>query len=129
MFEITVNRRFSAAHRLEGYEGDCAALHGHTWNVEVVVAGDSLDCCGMLVDFKRLKEVVDRIIRQLDHTYLNDLECFSGEGGINNPTAENLARHVYYRVKEDLSLIGPGVLPRAVRIWESPDSSALYRED
>lgn len=129
MFEITVKRRFSAAHRLEGHAGQCASLHGHTWTVEVTVAGRRLDGCGMLVDFKILKDMVDGIIRQLDHTYLNDLECFCGGAGEKNPTAENIAMYIYHRVREDLSGFAPGVYPRGVRIWESPDASAFYRED
>lgn len=129
MFEITVKRRFSAAHRLEGYSGQCAALHGHTWTVEVTVAGDRIDGCGMLMDFKTLKEMVDVIIRQFDHTYLNELECFSSPGGRTNPTAENLAFFIYCKVKEELPRIAPGVFLQGVRIWESPDASAFYRED
>lgn len=128
MFEITVKRRFSAAHRLEGYDGQCAALHGHTWTVEVAVSGGRLDGCGMLVDFKILKEMVDGIIRQLDHTYLNELECFGGTGGRTNPTAENLAVFIYDKVKMELNKAAPGVMPLGVRIWESPDASAFYRE-
>ncbi len=126
MFEITVKRRFSAAHRLEGYIGQCSALHGHTWTVEVTVGGRRLDGCGMLLDFKALKEMVDGIIRQLDHTYLNELECF-GPGGENNPTAENLAFLIFSRIGEELSRMAPGVAPLGVRVWESPEASAFYR--
>ncbi|MFZ5632224.1 MAG: 6-carboxytetrahydropterin synthase QueD [Bacillota bacterium] len=129
MFELTVKRRFAAAHKLEGYGGKCASLHGHTWTVEVRVKGERLDECGMLVDFIILKDIIDGIIRQLDHTYLNELECFNGAGGKINPTAENLAAYIYRRVGEELAKIAPGVLPCGVRIWESPDASALYLED
>lgn len=128
MFELTVKRRFAAAHRLEGYEGQCSALHGHTWTVEVVVTGRRLDSCGMLVDFKTLKEVIDGVIRQFDHSYLNELEYFNRGQGKMNPTAENLAAYIYREVKEALAKINPDVSPGSVRIWESPDASALYRE-
>ena len=30
---------FDAAHSLPGYQGKCAHLHGHTYQVEVVVEG------------------------------------------------------------------------------------------
>lgn len=129
MFEITVNRRFAAAHRIEGHRGRCAGLHGHTWTVEVTVGGRQLDHCGMLVDFKTIKDVVDGIIRHLDHAYLNELEYFGGVAGKKNPTAENLAEYIYFRVKEELSGIASEASPFSVRIWESPDASALYRED
>lgn len=129
LYELTVKRRFAAAHKLDGYNGKCANLHGHTWTVEVLVKGDKLDRCGMLVDFGTLKEMVDGIIGHLDHSYLNDLECFAGNNMGLNPTAENLAAYIYRRVREELSGIAPGVRPGGVRVWESPDAFACYRED
>lgn len=128
MFELTIKRRFAAAHRLEGYTGRCSSLHGHTWTVEVAVAGRRLDSLGMLLDFKILKEVVDGIICQFDHAYLNELECFSGPGGKKNPTAENVAEHIFRAVKEALLKDYPDISPVAVRVWESSEASALYRE-
>ena len=55
MFEIHVSAEFEAAHRVAGYPGKCDRLHGHSWTVEAVVAGDKLDELGMLVDFKLVK--------------------------------------------------------------------------
>ncbi|MFZ5651566.1 MAG: 6-carboxytetrahydropterin synthase QueD [Bacillota bacterium] len=127
MFELSIKRRFAAAHRLEGYRGQCAALHGHTWTVEVVVEGERTDSCGMLIDFKVLKEMVDGIIIELDHTCLNDVEYFAGAGAAINPTAENLAVYVFSMIKEKLKEISPDITVRGVRIWESPDASAYYR--
>ena len=129
MFELSVKRRFAAAHRLEGYQGQCSALHGHTWIVEVMVAGSGLDSCGMLVDFRIIKETVDGIVTDLDHSYLNDIVFFSGGDPKNNPTAENIAFYIYGKVKEQIIKISPGLMVRGVRVWESPDASALYRED
>ena len=129
MFELTVTRRFAAAHRLDGYNGQCANLHGHTWVVELKVKGKQLDPCGMLLDFKILKKIVDELINDFDHNCLNDLECFNGPQGKINPTAENLAQYIYRKVKEALSEICPGVTPHSVTVWESPDASARYRED
>ncbi|MHB8157039.1 MAG: 6-carboxytetrahydropterin synthase QueD [Desulfocucumaceae bacterium] len=127
LFELTIKRRFSAAHKLVGHSGQCAALHGHTWAVEVGVSGEQLDACGMLIDFKVLKELVDGIIVELDHKYLNEIEYFSEGSGVN-PTAENIACYVYGKVKAGLGKISPQLAVLGVRIWESPDASALYRE-
>lgn len=127
MFELSIKRRFAAAHRLEGYSGQCAALHGHTWTVEAVVEGESTDSCGMLIDFKILKEMVDGIIIELDHTCLNDVRHFAGAGAAINPTAENLAVYIFNMIKEQLKEISPEIRVRGVRVWESPDASAYYR--
>ena len=81
MFEISVRDEFSSAHNLRGYKGKCEALNGHNWQVEVVVLSSKLDDIGMAIDFKKLKEIVNSVIKELDHTYLNELPYFSAVGG------------------------------------------------
>lgn len=127
MYEIFVRTRFAAAHSLNDYEGPCARLHGHTWQVEVAVKGRELDRRGMLVDFKEIKAGVKKIIEELDHQNLNDLKPFRGGEG-NNPTAENLARYIHLRLK-DVIKPWPGLQLALVRVWESPDTCAAYREE
>lgn len=120
MFEVTIKDHIASAHRLAGYEGPCKDLHGHTWHVEAVVAGDHLDTVGLLADFKVLKKKLKDVLDPLDHVYLNDLPAFKGV----NPTTENLARHVY-------STLAPAVRPlklKHVRVWESETASVIYYE-
>lgn len=124
MFRLSVKSRFAAAHRLVNYQGHCSRLHGHTWEVEVSVEGTGLDQCGMLVDFHILKEALNKVIEDLDHSYLNQLPPFNQEN--LNPTAENLARYFFERLKTALP---PGTSLAEVRVWESPDASASYREE
>lgn len=124
MFRLSVKSRFAAAHHLVNYRGNCSRLHGHTWEVEVSVEGASLDHCGMLVDFNALKQAVNNVLKDLDHAYLNQLPPFNREDF--NPTAENLARYVFERLKPALP---PGTSLAEVRVWESPDASASYREE
>ena len=55
---------FDAAHRLVGYKGKCANLHGHIWHVDIEIEGPAtnLDKTGMLWDFtnaKKLKDLFD----------------------------------------------------------------------
>jgi len=125
MYELTVRRHFDAAHHLWGYPGRCVRLHGHTWLVEVLVAGERLDEYGMLMDFHELQELVEEAVKDLDHRYLNDLDPFNKPGRETNPTAENIARYVYARLKAKLK---PGVRLVKVKVWESPDAWASYAE-
>lgn len=127
MYELIVRNRFAAAHALRDYEGPCARLHGHTWQVEVVVKGRHLDRRGMLVDFTDIKTSVKNILGELDHRNLNDLEPFS-HGGERNPTAENLARFIFNRLKAGIVTPDRDVQIAMVRVWESPDASAAYME-
>lgn len=126
MYELMVRRQFDAAHRLEGYPGRCARLHGHTWLVEVLVAGAELDESGMLMDFHELQKMVEDVVKDLDHQYLNDLDSFRQPGRETNPTAENIARYIYRRLKASLRKSGLRLVK--VKIWESPDAWASYGE-
>lgn len=121
MYELTVEREFSAAHQMRGYPGPCSRLHGHNYRVQLTVAGEELDERGMLLDFAELKALCDRVIGELDHQNLNELPPFADR----NPSSENLARYLYERVAEELA--GP-VRVKEVRVYESAGSSVAYRE-
>jgi len=53
MYELMVRGHFDAAHALPGYAGECSGLHGHTWDVEVVVRGSLLDDIGLSTTSRR----------------------------------------------------------------------------
>lgn len=125
MFELTVSGEFEAAHRIVGYDGKCNRLHGHNWSVEAIVDGRELDRLGMLVDFKVLKLELNRVLDELDHQYLNDLEPFREL----NPTAENLARFVFDRLSKSEIFSSGSARLRAIRIYETPRSCVTYTPD
>lgn len=129
MYELTVTKSFSAAHKLDGYKGDCSRLHGHTWFVEAAVKGSQLDELGMLVDFKRIENFLTDITDELDHNCLNELVVFDGSTPLKNPTAENIARYIYKILSSKVSTEFPNITIVRVTVWESPNSSATYRED
>lgn len=122
MYELSIRGHFDAAHALHGYEGECRNLHGHTWDVEVVVAGEHLDDVGIVYDFKTLKEDLAAVLQPLDHVYLNDVTPFD----ILNPTAENLARYVFERLSDT---VASGIRVVEVSVWESPVARLTYRAD
>ncbi|MGB9791061.1 MAG: 6-carboxytetrahydropterin synthase QueD [Thermacetogeniaceae bacterium] len=127
-FELRVNTTFDAAHYLRNYEGKCSRLHGHTWKVEVAVAGTEVDERGMVIDFLDIKGILREITGGFDHTLLNDVPPFcGGEGKGLNPTAENLARLIFEELEKKLKEVAPAVYPVAVQVWESDSSSVIYR--
>ena len=123
MFEISVRSRFSAAHHLAGYAGSCASVHGHNWEVEVFIRGDTLNDLGILVDFRRLKELLREVLAGLDHADLNTIEEFRRQ----NPTSENLARYVYLRIAAKMDDLKVHV--HRVSVYETPESRATYWEE
>jgi len=99
---VTARLTFSAAHRLHNPDRDAAwnretydkcdnpGGHGHNYALEVSVSGPIHPETGMVIDLKRLKDIMrDRVIDLVDHRNLNtDVDFLRGVV----PTAENLAR-------------------------------------
>jgi len=120
MFEITVYSHFSGAHRLRHLHSRCENLHGHNWKIEVSVVSNRLNREGIVIDFGILKEKVEKILKTLDHTYLNDLSYFAKR----EPSSENIAKYVFDGLKAELTRY-PARLKR-VTAWESDTASATY---
>ncbi len=112
-WKLKVRDKFSAAHYLREYRGKCEKLHGHTFQVEVEIAVRDLDKTGIGIDFTEIKKKLAEILP--DHTLLNEAFDF-------NPSAENLAREIFNRMKEFYPVT-------AVTVWESEDAAATYTED
>ena len=97
MTHIWKEFRFEAAHRLprvpDGHK--CGRLHGHSYRVEVHVTG-VVQSDGMVRDFADLTAAWAPLHDLLDHRYLNDVS------GLENPTSENLAEWIWYRLHETL---------------------------
>jgi len=121
-YELLVRDGFSAAHRLRAYKGKCEQLHGHNWHVDLRLAGNDLDPAGMLLDFGDIKRLLGEALRDLDHTYLNDVAPFD----TINPSSENLARVIAERVAARLPA---GVRVVSLTTWESDRCAATYRPD
>ena len=121
MFELIIETDFAAAHNLREYQGQCEKLHGHNWKVQVVLKADKLDRLGMVIDFRDAKKIIVEILNRFDHTYLNDLADFS----VFNPTTENLAKILYYELKNRLP---EGVGLCKITTWESDRCGASYYE-
>lgn len=90
--------KFEAAHRLprvpDGHK--CSRLHGHSYRFTVYVGGPVDAELGWVMDFGDIKEVVEPVVRDLDHYYLNEI------AGLENPTSEVLAQWLWNRIAPDL---------------------------
>ena len=135
---------FDAGHRVYGHEGKCAHLHGHRYKVELHARGESgLDALGRVVDFSVLKE---RVGGWIDANWDHGLILYGGDpmaevlsgtsipGGAGatqklyvlgeNPTAENLAKHLLERIIPPL-MLGSGCDVIRVVLWETPNCFAV----
>lgn len=112
---------FEAAHRLRGDFGSATRLHGHTYQVEVAVAGATVARDGTLLDVGLLQRLLDAALAPLRHQDLDAIEAFQGE----NTTAEAVAHHLFTVMRAGLAGV-ERVSTLRVRVWESPSVYAAY---
>ncbi len=108
-----------AAHRLPNVPAGhpCARLHGHSFRIEIHVAGDLDPTLGWVMDYAEIKRRFLPIFEQIDHSYLNEVP------GLENPTSENLARWIWDRLKPVLPALSKVV------VCETCTSGCTYRGD
>jgi 6-pyruvoyltetrahydropterin/6-carboxytetrahydropterin synthase len=115
--ELRKTFQFEAAHRLprlpESHK--CWRLHGHSFQVEIAVAGECDPALGWLMDYADISAAFKPLWEQLDHRYLNEV------AGLENPTSENIARWVWDRLQPGLSRL------TEVVIAETCQSRCVYR--
>ena len=101
---------FSAAHRLHREDWDEETNrrvfdkcnnphgHGHTYQLEVTVEGEIDPETGYVMDFKDLKQSVQKnVVERLDRRHLNfDVDFLRGV----NPTAENIAVGIWRELRD-----------------------------
>jgi 6-pyruvoyltetrahydropterin/6-carboxytetrahydropterin synthase len=114
--ELEKTFTFEAAHVLPktpmGHK--CRRLHGHSFRVDVCVAGEVDERTGWLIDYADIKEAFAPLYEQLDHRYLNDIE------GLENPTSEILAAWIWERLAPRLPQLG------RITVHETCDSRCVY---
>ena len=125
MISVTKIFMFEASHHLPHYEGACHNLHGHSYKLEVTVTGNiqvdsSNPKCGMIIDFKDLKEIVkETVIDKYDHSYLNDF--------FPNPTAEIMVLDIAREINKALLEKDLDIQLESCKLWETTTSYAEYR--
>lgn len=131
---LTKEFRFEMAHALDGYDGLCKNLHGHSYRLFVTVSGEPKGEDGMVMDFKELKRIVEEeIIDRLDHSLLiweksPSLDKLIGlYERINivdyRPTSENMIMDFVERISGRLP---EGVRLQRVRLFETEKSCAEW---
>ena len=127
MFELRVQVEFPAAHRLDGYPGDCARPHGHNWVVEAFARSRKLDSLGIAIDFRQLKGALQELVQPWDHQDLNQLQDFRSLP----PSAEQIAKLAFERLEKLIGKSGPDqeIWIDRVTVWENSRCSATYFEE
>lgn len=117
MIELRKTFQFEAAHLLPGLPKShkCRRLHGHSFKVEIVVAGELDSKLGWVMDYADISEVFKPIWEKLDHRYLNEI------AGLENPTSENISIWIWDKLKPKLPLL------TEVIVAETCTAKCVYR--
>ena len=144
MFYLTKIFHFEAAHALNGYDGKCRNIHGHSYELRVTVKGMPLDepgnpKNGMVIDFHDLKQIVNQeVVEKLDHSFIigNNMPKDFVEITKKNfdkvvelpyqPTTENMLADFAERIKKHLP---QHVDLYGVTLQETRDSIAEWRAE
>ncbi len=116
-WQITKSFTFDAAHWLPRVPADhkCRHLHGHTYQVVLTLAGELAPDFDWVMDYAEIKAAFAPLLEKLDHACLNEIE------GLENPTAEVVARWIFAELKTALPLLAE------VTVQETPHTAATYR--
>ena len=124
---------FCYGHRVMNHESKCSTLHGHNgviWIHATPING--LDSIGRVIDFSILKSIIGGWVDEhWDHTMiifkddlktidlLNQAPSYKSIFVLEkNPTAENLAEHLLWKVCPQL-LKGKGIIVHKIVFWET----------
>lgn len=140
--QITKEFRFEMSHALEGYQGLCKNIHGHSYILSVTIQGKACEDVsashfGMLMDFSELKQMVNRsVVEPWDHALMlrKDSKMAAALAGVDTkkvevifqPTCENMVQEIARIIEPQL----PSHLKlHRVKLHETANSYAEYFPD
>ncbi len=141
VIRVTKEFSFEMAHALEGYDGPCRNIHGHSYKLSVTVIGRTIMDSnnpkqGMVIDFSELKTLVKKlIVDELDHALvLNEKISHKNNTKKNalfgkmvftkfQPTCENLLIDFAGKISKNLP---KNIKLHHLRLQETPNSFAEW---
>ena len=119
MYTISVETSFGASHQLTLADGTKEPLHHHKWAITTQVGSEKLNNMGLVMDFRRLKTIVEEVLAEFASVPLDKISYFQ----MNNSSAENIARYIYEKIEPRLP---GGVKLNCVIVAEEPDRRAKF---
>lgn len=151
MYKLTTYTELELGHRLtSAYTGKCRHLHGHRYQVEIQLESVDLNKDQMVIDFKRLKEIVkEQLDDQWDHGFAlcandpltpviqQDKEVSRFHVLPVNPTLEYMVKVWYRAVKGAIQnlkcshpeSIAPSARLVSIKASETARNTCAYSED
>jgi 6-pyruvoyltetrahydropterin/6-carboxytetrahydropterin synthase len=138
MFTVTKSFKIPIGHRLSKVKNHrCSSFHGHNIKIDVEIQREKLNNEDMVLDFYRLKEIVNLIIDEWDHAMIINHSDLKSVENLNlnqrlkicqagDPTSENMCFILYNTLYEQFKTYDPELKLKSITIWESDESNAKY---
>lgn len=119
MLTVSVETCFWASHQLTLPDGSKESVHSHNWSVTAEVGRDEMDNMGLVMDFHRLREMLNDIVAEFDNVKLDEVDYFRPM----NSTAENVAKYIFEKLQLSLP---EDVRLQSVVVVEEPGCSTKF---
>jgi 6-pyruvoyltetrahydropterin/6-carboxytetrahydropterin synthase len=142
MLRVTKIFHFEMAHAIHGYAEACKNIHGHSYELHVTVvsvndANDYIPAPGFVIDFKKIKKLVDTTVTEIfDHklilsrNFLQQYPSFSSQENLVTWEAEPSAENMLLFLKQTLCKKFPAEIKLAhLKLYETKDSYAEWIND
>jgi len=93
----------------------CHHIHGHSFKIIISVKGPVNKQNGFVTDFQDIDDAFSSFKKELDHSYLNDIE------GLQNPTSENICIWIWDKIQSSL----PNIYK--IEIKETDSTGCIYK--
>ena len=122
MFTVSVETIFRASHELSLPDGSKEPPHSHDWKVIAELSSEKLNEMGLVMDFNRVKAMVDSIVARFNNSTLEKHDYFQQ----NASSAEYVAKYIYERLE---SMLSQEVELEAVQVVEKAGCSAKFSKN
>lgn len=123
LYTVAIRQELIARHYLIGDASESEKQrHSHCYQVEVQLEGFTLNEQGYLVDIVEIESHLADLLAYYQDKTLNELPEFRGL----NPSIEHLARILCRALSDRLKT--PNIKALTIRVWESANAWALYRQ-
>ena len=100
-------------------DGSKEALHRHNWLVIADVSSDKLNSMGLVMDFRQLRKMLEKIVADFDNIRLEKNDYFNQ----NTASAEAVAKYIYEKLAPRLPA---AVKLQHIKVIEEPGCWAKF---
>jgi 6-pyruvoyltetrahydropterin/6-carboxytetrahydropterin synthase len=142
MYILRKEFKIPIGHRLSKHKGLCKNIHGHNLIIVVELKSEMLNENDMVLDFHDLKLIVNDLLKVFDHTTIlnivdkDNIEFFKKQNYrtesistlAEDPTAEVFAKHLFYKIGDELEALNLINKPEVnfIRVWENDSGAAQF---